>query len=241
MNVLSLFDGISCGYMALKRAGVSEFTYYASEIDPYALEISKKVSPEIIQLGDVRKINASDLPKIDLLIGGSPCQGFSYLNKGGQEGFDHPQSGLFFEYVRLYKELKPTYFLLENVPMLPKWRDRISGELGLNPLKLDSSLVSAQKRPRLYWTNISIPIPQDRQIHQNSVLEKPAQSLMKSKSPILTTRPTGTYTPLECERLQTLPDNITEGIPIRERYKLIGNAWTVDLIAIFFEAIKCLS
>jgi len=115
MNVLSLFDGISCGYMALKRAGFSNFTYYASEIDPYALEISKKVSSEIIQLGDVRQINSSNLPKIDLLIGGSPCQGFSRLNKGGQEGFDHPQSGLFFEYVRLHKELKPTYFLLENV------------------------------------------------------------------------------------------------------------------------------
>jgi len=106
--------------------------------------------------------------------------------------------------------------------------------MGVNPLELDSSLVSAQKRPRLYWTNISIQIPQDRQIHQNSILEKPVQSLMKS--PILTTKPTGTYTPLECERLQTLPDNITEGVPNRERYKLIGNAWTVDLITIFFEA-----
>jgi DNA (cytosine-5)-methyltransferase 3A len=241
MNVLSLFDGISCGYLALKRAGIHNFTYYASEIDPYAIEVSQRVSSDIIRLGDVCQIKSSDLPKIDLLIGGSPCQGFSLLNQGGSLGLDHPESRLFLEFSRLYHESKPRYFLFENVWMQPKWRHVITFKLGVKPLRFNSSLVSAQNRPRLYWTNIPIGEIPDYKKHQTDILEFPV-SECKEKSSILTTRPPmigdRRYTPLEYERLQTLPEGLTEGIPVKERYKLIGNAWTVDLITLFFQKIS---
>lgn len=238
MNVLSLFDGISCGYLALERAGVKGFTYYASEVDPSAIQISLRVSTDIIHLGDIRLIKATDLPKIDLLIGGSPCQGFSFLNKGGSLGLDHPESNLFLEFARLKYELAPTYFLFENVRMQPKWRQFITDKLGVEPLSINGSLVSAQKRPRLYWTNLSVGQIPDHRKHQANILETPVPSC-DEKSPILTTRPTfignRAYTPLEYERLQTLPDGITEGLPPKERYKLVGNAWVVDLVALFFK------
>jgi len=154
LNVLSLFDGISCGRLALDRVDIKINNYYASEIDRYAIQISHKNFPDTIQLGDVINVNSKDLPKIDLLIGGSPCQGFSKAGK--QLNFDDPRSKLFFEYVRLLKELKPKYFLLENVKMKREYIKIISEYLGVNPIEINSNLISKQNRVRLYWTNIDV-------------------------------------------------------------------------------------
>ena len=153
MNVLSLFDGMSCGQIALDQLGIKVDNYFASEIDKYAIQIAKKNYPNTIHLGDVTKIKGEDLPKIDLLIGGSPCQGFSFAGK--QLNFNDPRSALFFEFVRLLKETKPKYFLLENVRMKKEYQDIISEHLGVEPIMINSALVSAQNRVRLYWTNIS--------------------------------------------------------------------------------------
>ena len=157
MNVLSLFDGISCGQVALERAGIKIDKYYASEIDKYAIQITQKNYPNTIQLGDITMINESvlnSLPKIDLLIGGSPCQGFSVAGK--QLNFGDPRSKLFFEFVRIKEILKPKYFLLENVKMKKEYQDVISKYLGVEPIEICSSKFSAQQRKRLYWTNIPI-------------------------------------------------------------------------------------
>lgn len=163
MNVLSIFDGMSCGRIALERAGIKVDNYYASEIDKYAIQIAKKNYPDIIHIGDVTKVKANDLPKIDLLIGGSPCQGFSFAGK--QLNFEDERSKLFFEFVRLLEECKPKYFLLENVKMKKEYQDIISSYLGVEPIKINSSLVSAQNRERLYWTNIpNIRQPEDKGI-----------------------------------------------------------------------------
>lgn len=149
MVVLSLFDGISGGQLALQRAGIKVDKYYASEIDKYAIQITQKNFPGTVQLGDVTKIKGTDLPKIDLCIGGSPCQGFSFAGK--QLNFDDPRSKLFFEFVRLLKECKPKYFLLENVKMKKEYQDVITEHLGVEPVKINSNLLSAQNRKRLYW------------------------------------------------------------------------------------------
>ena len=163
MRVLSLFDGISCGKVALDRAGIQYKEYYASEIDKYAIKVSCKNHPDIIRLGDVRKIDGTQLPKIDLLIGGSPCQSFS--RSGDNSGFNG-KSGLFYEYLRLLNEVKPKYFLLENVVMKKEWENTISELLGVPPVMIDSALFSAQKRQRLYWTNI----PFNRNIDDRNIL-----------------------------------------------------------------------
>ena len=155
-NVLSIFDGMSCGQIALERAGIKVDKYYASEIDKYAIKVTQYNYPDTIQLGDITKIKAKDLPKIDLCIGGSPCQGFSFAGK--QLNFDDPRSKLFFEFVRLLEEIKPKYFLLENVKMKQEWQDIISNELGVKPIEICSSLFSAQQRKRLYWTNIDVDL-----------------------------------------------------------------------------------
>ena len=162
MNVLSLFDGISAGQVALERAEIKVDNYYASEIDKYAIQVTMKNYPNTIQVGDVVNLDSSTLPKIDLLIGGSPCQSFSIAGNG--MGFDG-KSGLFYEYVRLLKECNPKYFLLENVKMKKEWEDAISNLLGVKPIEINSNLVSAQNRKRLYWTNIpDIQIPEDKKI-----------------------------------------------------------------------------
>jgi len=153
-NVLSLFDGISCGQIALNKAGIEYENYYASEIELSPIKITQHHYPNTIQLGDVTKIKSSTISDIDLLIGGSPCQSFS--NAGKREGFDG-ESKLFWEYVRLLKEIKPKYFLLENVIMKQEWQDIITEELGVKPMEINSGLFSAQNRRRLYWTNIPIP------------------------------------------------------------------------------------
>ena len=289
INVLSLFDGISCGRIALDRAGIEVDNYFASEIDKYAIQVSKKNYPSIKHIGNVLDIKASDLPKIDLLIGGSPCQGFSFAGK--QLNFEDERSKLFFEYVRLLKECKPKYFLLENVRMKKEYQDIISEYLGVEPILINSALVSAQNRERLYWTNIpNIKHPEDLKINLNNILEEdkninyidefkncvrknvididlskfikpsgfaqiPSSSGFQdhkigiTKSPCLRAGNNFTLvqtknkgirlaTPIEWERLQTVPDNYTEGVSKTQRYKMLGNGWTVDVISHIFKGLK---
>ena len=168
MKVLSLFDGISCGMVALERAGIPVDTYYASEIDKNAIAISQKNYPNIIRLGDVKKWREWDIPwaEIDLLIGGSPCQGFSFAGK--QLNFNDQRSKLFFEFVDILNHIRKhntnVKFLLENVKMKAEWRDVISGYLGVKPIRINSALVSAAKRDRLYWANFDVEMPDDKGI-----------------------------------------------------------------------------
>jgi DNA (cytosine-5)-methyltransferase 3A len=330
MNVLSLFDGISCGMVALERANIKVDEYYASEIDKYANIISEKNYPGIIRLGDVAKIEYDKLPKIDLLIGGSPCQGFSFAGK--QLNFDDPRSKLFFEFVKAKDILKPKYFLLENVRMKKEYQDIISNLLGVEPIMINSSLVSGQDRKRFYWTNIIAPGPLniiDKNIllkdivHENNnekfdlekyivpfdktliILDQEVKRrkigyygsdsqrnriyTIHDKSVTLVGNAggrgakTGLYlfgcitpdrlnkrqngqrfndgkkfytltaqdkhgiiidgyirklTPIECERLQTLEDNYTKNVSNNQRYKMLGNGWTVDIIAHIFRNLK---
>ncbi len=169
MNVLSLFDGMSCGQIALNKLNKKIDNFYASEIDKHAIQVTQHNFPNTIQLGDVTELNTDKLPNIDLLIGGSPCQSFS--NAGNGSGFDG-KSGLFYEYVRILNEVKPKYFLLENVKMKKEWQDVISEHLGTQPIRINSSLVSAQNRERLYWTNIpNITQPEDKKIFIEDILD----------------------------------------------------------------------
>jgi DNA (cytosine-5)-methyltransferase 3A len=285
MNVLSLFDGISCGQIALNKANIQYNNYFASEIDKNAIKVTQHHYPNTIQLGDVTKIEFI-ASKIDLLIGGSPCQSFS--KSGKMEGFDG-KSGLFFEYLRIKEEVKPTYWLLENVKMKKEWKDIISGYLGVQPILINSNLFSAQNRPRYYWTNIPIsdladkgikledivlddvlPITltevrteEAKRIRRESMLNgkdfspRRAKELVQrkdNKSNCLTaTFSTKEHLfknknedgyrkmlPIEWERLQTIPDNYTlvDGMTNSQRYKMIGNGWTVDVIAHIFSFIK---
>jgi len=179
MNVLSLFDGMSCGQIALNRCGIKYDNYFASEIKKHAIQVTQHNYPNTIQLGDIRNIKGSDLPEIDLLIGGSPCQDFSLANKV-KKGLQGEKSGLFFEYTRIMKETKPKYFLLENVVMDEKSMNFISQEIGVYPVRINSSLVSAQLRDRLYWTNIKgtgenlfgnyIKLPEDKKIMLKDII-----------------------------------------------------------------------
>ena len=177
MNVLSLFDGMSCGQQALERAGIKVDKYFASEIDKYAMTVTMANYPNTIQLGSVINVDGYSLPKIDILIGGSPCQSFSFAGKRKgmstkdeeeilslerylelkAEGFEFEgQSYLFWEYMRLLNETKPKYFLLENVMMGEKWEKILSKAIGVKPIMINSALLSAQNRQRLYWTNIGL-------------------------------------------------------------------------------------
>lgn len=170
LTVLSLFDGIACGRVALERAGIPVKRYIASEIEPNAIKVAMSNYPDIEQIGDVTKIDTKTLPEIDLLIGGSPCQGFSASGKG--LNFVDPRSRLFFEYVRILQEVKPRYFLLENVKMKKEWSNIITDYLGVTPIEINSALVSAQNRTRLYWTNIpDVTEPEDRKIKLEDILE----------------------------------------------------------------------
>ena len=355
MNVLSLFDGMSCGQIALNRAGIKYDAYFASEVDKYAIKVTQANYPNTVQIGDVTQVDHTRLPfgGIDLLMGGSPCQGFSFAGK--QLNFDDPRSKLFFEFVRLKDELKPKYFLMENVPMKQESQDIISEYLGVKPVMINSSLFSAQNRKRLYWTNIpfdTMPTA-DKGIVLQDILEEDGvaneamtNKLGKShcitaryngavwwnsiqrkqrtmvqvgeadtinghdilkriyspsgKAPTLTTMGGGNrepkvaigrivnrrldehgvrkdgqldlpftkqlevsdtgksnclttftkdnvlvngmqwrkLTPLECERLQTVPDNYTNHVSNSQRYKMIGNGWTVDVISHIMKGIK---
>jgi site-specific DNA-cytosine methylase len=293
MKVLSLFDGISCGRVALERAGIKVDKYYASEIDKYAIKVAQKNYPNTIQVGSVVDLKGEDFKDIDLIIGGSPCQSFS--NAGNRQGFDG-KSGLFYEFVRLVKEIKPKYFLLENVKMKQEWQDIISDALGIKPIEINSSLVSGQNRKRLFWTNIpNVKQPKDKGILLIDILEEEVdekyylnESQIKTinrnfgskgktinlddgliekitypsrinKKPLNIKSPTlvaamgmgggnvpviikngriRKFTEVECERLQTLPDNYTYGVCSTARYKAIGNGWTVDVIAHIFNKLK---
>ena len=270
MNVLSLFDGMSCGQIALDNLGIKVDKYFASEIDKYAMEIAKKNFPDTIHVGNVEFVTKSMLNnKIDLIIGGSPCQGVSRAGKG--LNFEDPRSKLFFEFVRLIKECKPKYFMLENVKMNKESRDIISKYLGVEPIYIDSALLSAQTRKRYYWTNIpNISGPIDKGIILKDIIQttedlkgsKVDERMVtnKGKAYCLTARYSGAtwwnsiersqrtmirtvnqgiinekynwrkLTPIECERLQTVPDNYTEGVSNSQRYKMLGNGWTVKVI-----------
>lgn len=284
MNVLSLFDGMSCGQIALNRAGIVYDKYYASEIDKHAIKVTQHNYPNTKQLGDVTKITTQNAPKIDLLIGGSPCQGFSFAGK--QLNFDDPRSALFFEYVRLLKELKPKWFLLENVVMKQEYQDIISEHLGVKPIMINSALVSAQNRKRLYWTNIpNITQPEDKGLflkdivtndddywfvpHHKTTNRKLTKNYLQydinglgngsqdqrayfldNKHACLDTAASGKakclcddgrirhLTRTECERLQTVPDGYTSVVSDSQAKKMLGNGWTVDVIAHIFKGIK---
>ena len=297
MNVLSLFDGMSCGQIALEKSGFQVDKYFASEIDKHAIKVAKANYPDMVHLGDVRDVSADDLPQIDLLIGGSPCQGFSFAGK--QLNFDDPRSKLFWEYVRLLKELQQKYFLLENVKMKQESMDVITEALGVEPIFINSSLVSAQNRQRYYWTNIPMgKLPDDKGIMLKDILEdgfvdrdkahcidanyfkggnlksyfeKHRRQLVFSdeglchvgdadlkghgynrrvyhpdgKAPSLCAASGGNLepktfispdswrklTPLECERLQTVPEGYTAHVSNTQRYRMLGNGWTVDVIS----------
>jgi DNA (cytosine-5)-methyltransferase 3A len=333
VNVLSLFDGMSCGMLALDRLGIKVDKYYASEIDKYAMQVSAANYPEIIQVGDVCDLKSEDFKDIDLILAGSPCQGFSLAGK--QLAFDDPRSALFFEFIRLLKEIKPKYFLLENVRMKKEFLQIISEQVsacypeitfGIDPIFVNSSLVSAQSRPRYYWTNIpGIQQPEERGIVLKDILEdrnieglsEKAIAYMNRSSPkwsngktrkdiyikredqkgdcltanmhkgvpygiveikagafrarsldengkrvawkdvkpkqVLETRKDEKsnsitsvqkdnvltkdevywrkLTPIECERLQTVPDNYTNHVSNTQRYKMLGNGWTIEVIA----------
>lgn len=393
MNILSLFDGMSCGQIALERAGIKVDNYFASEIDKYGQIVSKANYPNTIYLGDVRHINAKDLPKIDLIIGGSPCQSFSFAGKRKgmstkdeqqiltlehylqlkSEGFEFEgQSYLFWEYMRLLNECNPKYFLLENVEMGEKWEKVLSKAIGVNGIHINSALLSAQNRKRIYWTNIGmqagglfgdlqsiIEQPKDKGILLKDILESevldkyylsekliagfqrhkqrhddkgtgfgfnpknefdkgnslranaalcPTDNMLIVHNTMPRSSTTGkggtgplsrndgkTYcldtgntnaieivamrgrpnkdginiqqlehrddnktncitsvqkdnlvvnssnirrlTPLECERLQTVPDNYTNHVSDSQRYKMLGNGWTVDVISHIFSHI----
>lgn len=254
MNVLSLFDGISVARHALgDRVG----KYYASEVDGKAIEIARKNFPDTIHVGDVREVKAGSLPKIDLLIGGSPCQDLS-ISKRDRKGLDGERSGLFWEYVRILREVKPTYFVLENVASMPKGaKQTITEELGVEPVMINASLVSAQSRKRFFWTNIPVEgLPTDRGILLKDILEPDGEvderMTMNGKSYCLTATYKGAtakntlerrqrtmvkvdekirkLTPTECERLQSLPDNYTAGIAMTHRYKCLGNAFNAEVV-----------
>lgn len=285
MNVLSLFDGISCGKVALDRAGVEVGTYYASEVDKWASIISDKNFPNIVRLGDVTKNDDWNIGSIDLLIGGSPCQSISNLGDGS--GLDG-KSGLFYEYLKCLHKYKPKYFLLENVSGSKAAINKINEEVGCEPLKINSNLFSAQNRNRLYWTNIPVDMNiEDKGVTLQDILESgvPKQSVLTEsrlrwflsdkgqdtlkrryssldpvKASCLTARSDASWnsnyvtrkgvvtrlTPTEYERLQTLPDNYTlvrseDGKQIvsdSQRYKALGNGWTVDVIAHILSGIK---
>lgn len=173
INVLSLFDGISCGMIALERAGIRVNNYFASEIDENAIAISNNNHKNIIRLGDVTKWREWNLPKIDFIIAGSPCQGFSKAGKG--LNFNDQRSKLFFEFVDVLNDIKAknqnVLFMLENVKMKTEWRDIITSHVGVNPIEINSKLVSAQNRERLYWTNIpNVTVPKDKNINLVDIL-----------------------------------------------------------------------
>ena len=318
MKVLSLFDGMSCGQLALGRAGVKVHKYAASEIDKYAIKIAQTNYPETEQVGDVRNINVSGY--LDLLIAGSPCQGFSFAGK--QLNFEDERSALFFEFVRILKEARvynpDVKFLLENVKMKKEFQKVITDLLGVEPIEINSALVSAQNRKRLYWTNIpGVEQPKDRGIylkdivldgnvdrdksycitssvgkttsreyfkrHQGGLVLNPesikkflhsekALAYMarevkggrnhwdfKHHSDVRNQKSAAVvanffkgvpynvlkdwdcirkFHPIECERLQTVPDEYTYGVSNTQRYKMLGNGWTIDVIAHIFKGLK---
>lgn len=331
MKILSLFDGIACGYEALKRAGIKIDRYVAYEIDKNAIAIAKKNHPDIEEMGSVVDADFAQYKGFDLVIGGSPCQGFSIAGK--QLNFDDPRSKLYFEFERAVREVNPKYFFLENVAMRKDFEAVITERLGVEPILINSNLVSAQNRKRLYWTNIKgVTVPSDKGIvladivHENEpgfdgdlepykvpfdktlqIMDKEIQRgkigyfrkdsqanrvysihgkavtlcgeagggaakmgqylfgcitldrvnkrqngqrfndgekfytlTAQDKHGVLIDGYIRKLTPVECERLQTLPDNYTQcdGVTETARYKALGNCWTVDVVAHCFKNIN---
>ena len=325
MKILSLFDGISCARVALERASIPIELYYASEVDKYAIQIAQKNYPDTLQVGSVVDLQGHLITQIGLLIGGSPCQDLSIAKKE-RKGLAGIRSGLFWEYVRILKEVKPKYFILENVNSMPKEaRDTITKELGVEPIMINAALVSAQNRKRLFWTNIpNVKLPDDRGIFLKDILQPKVDDVFTVKPKSNTVRSsgrgsgiddkhnwdtirigsinkggqgeriyspegksvglsalgggpgakTGLYivqtprgknkggkraldgkvpilsssswehnnklsdneiirklTPVECERLQSLPDNYTDGVSNAQRYKCLGNAFNMEVVA----------
>ena len=335
-NVLSLFDGMSCGQQALERAGIKYNKYYASEIDKYAIKVTQHNYPNTIQLGSVTEVNVADLEPIDLLMGGSPCQSFSFAGKRNgmttscneeiytlerylelkADGFQFEgESYLFWEYMRILTDIRKynpdVLFLLENVEMGAKWERVLSEAIGIYGVHINSALVSAQNRKRIYWTNIrvreeglfgelhsDIPQPEDRGILLKDILEDEVdekyyitsgsmmdfvtdewrlnkqytqingdkslpqmarqysswcgdyvccemrgrgenneQQLEPQQKVLLNEARIRRLTPVECERLQTVRDNYTACVSDTQRYKMLGNGWTVDVITHIFSFI----
>lgn len=308
MNVLSLFDGISCGRVALERANINVTKYYASEIDKYAIQVSQNNYPDIIRLGDINNWENWDIDwsSIDLILAGSPCQGFSFAGK--QLAFDDKRSALFFRFAEILAHVQSinpdVKFLLENVRMKTDYQNVITSVVGVEPIMINSALVSAQNRKRLYWCNWHVEQPNDRGVLLQGILQtdlcgsifqiprgKNRGGIHENKCPTITSNSweqnnlvcsphwvkwwnknkehqtskkysficngkqkaitltarqyaswNGNFyqlgdnefrklTPIECERLQTLPDNFTAGVSNYQRYKCLGNGWTVDVIA----------
>lgn len=303
MKVLSLFDGISCGYAALERAGITVEEYAAFEIDKYAAATSAKNYPDIIRFGNVFNGDFKALKGYDLLIGGSPCTYWSIARKNRETKPDGEGFKLFMQYVRALKESECRYFLYENNYSIHKdIKAEISRQLGVEPIMINSALVSAQQRKRCYWTNIpGVTQPADKGILLSDIVDNAIP--WQGKSYCLTANYSGAYlkntlerhlrtmvavpirigdigsnaqghrvysvhgksitlsaagggqgggtglykidlpdgnyiirklSPIECERLQTLPDNYTAGVSNAQRYKQLGNGWTVDVIAHIF-------
>jgi len=301
--VLSLFDGCSCAQVALEHLNIKVDKYYASEIDKYAIQITQKNYPNTIQLGNIEEWESWEIEQPDLIIGGSPCQGFSFSGK--QLNFDDPRSKLFFVFSKIVEHYSPKYFLLENVKMKKIYEDVITEYLGVNPVEINSSLVSAQNRKRLYWCNWKIDQPKDKQIYLDEIIlegiipvcihniyggfKEKAVRVFEDKSPTIRTAAGGghipyfvkdnllyswdyanlvnnqhknirkivanffkgtpykvfkdwdcirKFHPIECERLQTIPDGYTEGVSDTQRYRMIGNAFTIDVITHILRYIK---
>lgn len=305
LTVVSMFDGISCGLVALIRAGFKIARYVAFEIDANAIAVSQWNFDIIEHRGTVEGVDFTEFAGFDLLIGGSPCQGFSFAGK--QLNFDDPRSALFFDFVRAKNEINPQYFLLENVRMKKEFIFIISEQVGADPILINSALVSGQNRERYYWTNIKdVALPEDREIYLSDIVltegkvvgaamrgryvsngkskqfielrkDQKSNALTTScknalcvevgkaiginghdilkriysttgKSPTLTAASGGNQepkiainaiewrklTPLEYERLQTLPDHYTDAVSQTHRRRQCGNGWTVDVIAHIF-------
>jgi DNA-cytosine methyltransferase len=285
MNVLSLFDGISCSRVALDNLGIKVDNYFASEIDKHCINASKKNYPDIIHLGDINDINLNDFPGIDLLIGGSPCQDISHAFLG--KGLEGSRSSLFHKFVAIKNKLNPKFFILENVKS--KWKNEMDKAIGVCGIEMNSRKFSAQSRPRIYWSNLKFTEPKhdnfeniidilQSNVDRKYFLKKEVQEKLSlhyqrrnsrstkiekiitankdqirdnerqrriysiyGKSPTILARSDTTkvltkdgvrkLTPLECERLQCLPKNYTDCLSDTQRYKAIGNGFTVDAIS----------
>lgn len=297
MNVLSLFDGISCGQRALGELGIKVDNYFSSEINSNTIKITQNNYPNTIQLGDIKDWQNWKLPKIDLIMGGSPCQGFSFA--GNRLNFEDPRSSLFFKYVDVLKYYNPQMFLLENVRMKKEWQNMITDLIGIDPYCINSNLFVPQNRVRLYWTNIKFKgLPtevttktildilqpkvsdhyylSDRQLgvldlnelkwtnnyikkhfggkhQQNSIYRYDGiMACLSAATHGAARHLTKTYLPdgkirrlteIECERLQGLPDNYTEGhytdkVASSIRYEALGNGWTVSVIKHIFSGLR---
>ena len=291
MNVLSLCDGMSCGQIALERAGIKIDTYYASEIADYSIKITQKNYPNTIQIGDMTKLTEGDLNKfkgIDLLLSGTPCKSLSIANTKEYEKGLNGSSKLFFDFVKIKNYIKPQYFLFENVAsMTEENKNIISKLLGVKPIRINSNLVSAQDRDRYYWTNIKVDyLPNDKNIVLKDIMlnteevedkywykqdfdfhgldKKVCATLNLKRHDILKRVYNPNFkcatltacrggnlqkkvyqdnrcrklTPLEYERLQTVPERYTEGVSMTNRYNMLGDGWTVDVISHILSFIK---